>query len=61
MTIQQVQSQRQALQRYKRRIERIQLSPTDAVDAAEAALRWERRILARWSVLFSAFLQRMRD
>jgi hypothetical protein len=61
MTIQQIRFQHQALQRYKRRIENIELSPTDAVDAAEAAVRLERRILARWSVLFSAFLYRIRD
>ena len=60
MTIQQVQSQRRALKRYKRRIERIQLSPTDAIDAAEVADKLEWRILARWSVCFSAFLKQVR-
>jgi len=60
MTIQQVRFQHQALQRYKYRIERIQLSPKDAVDAAETAARLERQIAARWGVLFSAFLQRVR-
>jgi hypothetical protein len=61
MTIQQIQFQRRALQRYKRRIERIQLNPTDAVNAAEVADRLERRIWTRWGVLFSAFLNRVRD
>lgn len=61
MTIQQIQFQHQALQNFKRRIERIKLSPIDAVNAAETADRLERQILARWSVLFGAFLNRVRD
>lgn len=59
MTIQQIRFQHQALQNFRRRIERIQLSPTDAINATETATRLERQILARWSVLFSAFLQRV--
>jgi len=59
MTIQQIRFQHQALQNFRRRIKRIELSPTDAIDAATTAERLERRILARWSVLFGAFLRRM--
>jgi len=60
MTIQQIRFQHQALQRYKRRIERIQLSPTDAITAAVVADVLERQILARWGVMFGAFLNRVR-
>ena len=55
MTIQQIRFQHRALQNFRRRIKHIQLSPTDAIDAARAADRLERWILARWSTLFSAF------
>lgn len=59
MTIQQIRFQHQALQNFRRRIEQTQLSPTDALNAALTADRLEFRILARWSVCFSAFLRRV--
>jgi len=60
MTIQQIRFQHQALQRYKYRIKRIQLSPTDALNAALTADRLEFRIQARWGICFSAFLRQVR-
>jgi hypothetical protein len=61
MTIQQIQFQHRALQRYKRRIEQIKLGLTDAVNAAIVADVLERQITAQWGVLFSAFLNRVKD
>ena len=54
-----LQFQSQALQNFKRRIERLDLEPTEAVRAAETAARLEMTIRARWSVRFGAFLRRV--
>lgn len=58
--IEKLQFQYQAVQNFKRRIERIRpLKPLEAIRAAETADRLEAKVRARWCVRFSAFLQQV--
>lgn len=54
-----LQSQSQALQRYRCRIKALDLDPSEAADAARTGDCLEAMIRAQWGVCFSAFLRQV--
>jgi hypothetical protein len=54
-----LQSQSQALQRYRRRVKALDLAPPEEWVAMQTADRLEATIRTQWGVCFSAFLRQV--